>query len=182
MNQPRPADSTPRLRLGAVDRALLAVLAEVGDIDTEQASLRVAERLRGAGESFSLVSGRPWFGLESSVRLLVDLGAAELDVGMATLVAPGSPTPTTEHFYLSTSVENLRDALGRVEHIGDVRIERTKTTGANHKVVPCWVVTVELVCGRVMPTVVGEGPTEDLALSDALDRALARRAQGDSRP
>jgi hypothetical protein len=170
-------DETRKFPLTPVESALLAVVAEAGDLDTEAAATRVIETLRASGESFSLIGSRPWFGLSEAARRLEDVGALEIDVDMASVVPRGMPAPTADRYFLVTSIERLRRALEGVEHLGPVRVEPSETTDDSNNVVRWFVVTIEVICGRDTVNVTGAGTAQLIALAHAFDRALTRWAR-----
>ncbi len=87
-----------------LERALLVAVGELSSeerwTDTEQASGRVVVLLREGGQSFTLYTTPPWFGLEPAVRRLDDLGLLTKHPGMASFTGPGQPAPTMDRLYL----------------------------------------------------------------------------------
>lgn len=94
-----------------VERTLLDVLVDHGLdawLDTEQASERVLARLRDSGESFTLFTTAPWFGLSEPARHLEMLGLIAVDPGVAEFVPPGRPTPTAKCLFLAVTDKGIR--------------------------------------------------------------------------
>jgi hypothetical protein len=168
------------LRLEPTESTLLEVLTSVEDgaIDTESASRRVTQILRERGASFTLHTTPPWFGLQPAAARLENLGVLEVDPGLAHPVSPGQPSSSADHYILVTSEARIRQALQRLDHLGQIDVAATKTLDKRSRTTPWYVVTIELVCGQETVMVTGESTTSAHATAIALEKALARQDQG----
>lgn len=168
-------------QLSDLAAALLRVLAsssrDAPFVGTRQAADNVIEHFRATGNSFSLVGGSPWFGLSDAAHELQDLNLIDVDPGMASFVRPGDPAPTPDQFFLATSQAALTEALEAVPHLGPIRVSPTRSRGSSGVTDDCWIVTIDVRCGRETVMIEATAPSRDEALASALAKTTRRVAR-----